>query len=214
MKKTTKLFILALVVTALVFTVSIEAFAYEVAEADNASESLDSGIANTEDTITEKTFFDTLFSAFESNAAEILSALAFLGSIIIMFCYKKGLTPIINDGLKALKSGIKSIGEKSETFNEHAIGVCDSIDSRLAHAEKLSEAVLKSAEEIEDQLCEIRKSGAENEKLKLILSAQIDMMYEIFMSAALPQYLKDSVGDRIGKMRSELGKEVQNESVV
>ena len=206
MKKATKILTLALVMAALVFALSIQAFAYEEGEA------VDAAVSN-ENAETEETFFDVLFSAVESNAAQILSALTFIGSLVVILCYKKGLLPIINDGLKALKSGIKAIGDRSESFNEHAIGLCDSIDTRLARAEKLSEAVLKSAEEIEQQLCDLKKSEAENEKLKTILSAQIDMMYEIFMSAELPQYLKDSVGERIGTMRSVLGKEAVNETL-
>ena len=206
MKKATKILTLALVMAALVFALSIQAFAYEEGEA------VDAAVSN-ENAEAEETFFDVLFSAVESNAAQILSALTFIGSLVVILCYKKGLLPIINDGLKALKSGIKAIGDRSESFNEHAIGLCDSIDTRLARAEKLSEAVLKSAEEIEQQLCDLKKSEAENEKLKTILSAQIDMMYEIFMSAELPQYLKDSVGERIGTMRSVLGKEAVNETL-
>jgi hypothetical protein len=124
-----------------------------------------------------------------------------------MLCYKKGLLPIVSDGLKALKSGIKAINEKSESFNEHAINLCDSIDGRLERAEKLSEAVLKSAESVEQELAQIHKSSAENEKIRIILCAQIDMLYEIFMTSSLPQYQKDAVGERVAKMREALAKD-------
>ena len=165
MKKTTKILAVTLTVALLLFTLSLGAFAYGDDENEvTVSDAADT--AFTEEGSDEQTLFDVLFSAFRENAPEILSALAFVGSVIIMLCYKKGLLPIINDGLKALKSGIKAIGEKSDSFNEHAVGLCDSIDTRLARAEKLSEAVLKSAEEIENELGEIQNIGAENEKIK------------------------------------------------
>ena len=129
-----------------------------------------------------------------------------------MLCYKKGLMPVVNDGLKALKSGVKAINEKSESFNEHAIGICESIDERLNRAEEMAEVMLKSTELVDKKLSELQSEGREREKLSIILSSQIDMLYEIFMSASLPQYLKDSVGEKIGEMKAALGKEANNES--
>ena len=38
------------------------------------------------------------------------------------------------------------------------------------------------------------------------LISQVDMLYAIFMSSALPQYQKDEVGARIKEMREELEK--------
>ena len=37
--------------------------------------------------------------------------------------------------------------------------------------------------------------------MKIILSAQIDMLYDIFMTSSLPQYQKDAVSKRIGEMK-------------
>lgn len=211
MNKPTKIFIIALT-AALCFAFALPAFAFSEPQADaEASALTDNDAAGNDGDSIEAGFFESLYSAFTANSSEILSALAFVGSLIIMLCYKKGLLPLITDGLKAIKSGIKAINEKSESFNEHAIGICDSIDGRLERAEKLTEAALKSAEAVEDEMAEIYKINGENEKLKIILSAQIDMLYEIFMSAALPQYLKDNVGEKIGAMKSALGKEAEND---
>lgn len=211
MKKATKILIAAIAVISLLLVCSTTVLAYDEGT-ETAEEVADTNaISKSEEGGSKKTFFEELFCAFEDSASEILSALAFVGSLIIMLAYKKGLLPIVNDGLKAIKSGIKAINERSESFNEHAIAVCESIDERLKCAENLAAAVLRSAESVESQLSEIMGANAENEKLKAVLNAQIDMLYEIFMSAALPQYLKDSVGERIGKMRAELGKEAVDE---
>ena len=205
MKKTTKILIAVLAVVSLMLSFSTVSFAYSEAtdsmtEEHGGVNAPASGATNN----SEKNFFEELFCAFEASASEILSALAFVGSLIIMLSYRKGLVPIVNDGLKAIKSGIKAINEKSESFNEHAIGICDSIDERLKRAEKLSEAVLKSAESVEDQLCEMQSTRDENETLKMILNAQIDMLYEVFMQSGLPQYSKDALGERVARMKKSL----------
>lgn len=211
MKKTTRILIIALMA---IISIAFSTTAYAYSENGDSNE-ITTEVAINEDAgeNSEPTFFESLFSAFEANASEVLSALAFVGSLIIMLCYKKGLLPIVNDGLKALKSGIKAVNEKSESFNEHAIGLCDSIDARLERAEKLTEAILKSTESVEEQIDLIEKRSNDNEKLKIILTAQIDMLYEIFMSASLPQYLKESVGEKISEMKSELTKEVKEDAL-
>lgn len=209
MKKRTKILIVALIsVISMSFIFSVSAFALST-ESDE-EQIITEVPRNAEET--NNSLIEDIVSAFESYVSEILSLLAFVGSLIIMLCYKKGLMPVVNDGLKALKSGVKAINEKSESFNEHAIGICESIDERLNRAEEMAEVMLKSTELVDKKLSELQSEGREREKLSIILSSQIDMLYEIFMSASLPQYLKDSVGEKIGEMKAALGKEANNES--
>ena len=40
--------------------------------------------------------------------------------------------------------------------------------------------------------------------MRLVIEGQIDMLYAIFMSSALPQYQKDEIGERIKLMREVL----------
>ena len=208
MKKGIKISAFALI-TILSLTFAFPSFASEEADTTETSEYTESAsLILEEDNKNEESLFEALFTSFEENASEILSALAFVGSLIIMLCYKRGLLPIVNDGIKAIKSGLKAINEKSESFNQHAVSLCESIDTRLERAEKLSEAALRSTEYVEEELALIKQNGDETKKLKIILGTQIDMLGEIFMSAALPQYLKDSVGEKIGEMKAALGKEV------
>ena len=37
--------------------------------------------------------------------------------------------------------------------------------------------------------------------MKALMSAQIDMLYDIFMTSSLPQYQKDAVNKRISEMK-------------
>ena len=43
------------------------------------------------------------------------------------------------------------------------------------------------------------------------MKAQVDMLYEIFMSSSLPQYQKDSVGEKISSMRKSLSEDGEND---
>lgn len=211
MKKIKIISFVMILAAALSFIFSVSTFAIaEEGEIDSTA----SPALNSTDEESDGNVFEGIVAALEDYASEILSALAFIGSVIIMLAYKKGLIPVINDGLRALKSGVKSINEKSDSFNEHAIAVCDGIDERLKRAEKLSEDLLKSNELVEKRLSELSSNAKERERLSIILASQIDMLYEIFMSAGLPQYLKDSVGEKISQMRSALGKEEKNDALV
>ena len=213
MKKAKRILIFALI-AAISLSFATPALASETDVLPEESTVITEGTPEASEALEGKnSFFEELLSALGDYSAEILSALAFVGSIIIMLCYKRGLLPIINDALKALKSGIKSVADKSDSFTEHALGVCDSIDERLKSATLLSEEVLKSAELTRSQLSELKSTEKSYENLKLILASQIDMLYEVFMSAALPQYLKDNVGEKIGEMKAALGKEESNETL-
>lgn len=213
MKKTIKILsFLIITVLALSFVFGVSAFA--LGEEETYTENNTETPVYEEENEEETPIFESIFNATEYYASEILSALAFVGSLIIMFCYKRGLMPIINDGLRALKNGVNTINEKSDNFNEHAISICDGIDARLSRAESMTESLLKSNELVEKRLSELQSESKDREKLAIILSSQIDMLYEIFMSASLPQYLKDNVGAKISEMKSALGKEVKNDTLV
>ena len=55
--------------------------------------------------------------------------------------------------------------------------------------------------------------GIKNEQnvTNSVLYAEIDMLYEIFMAASLPQYLKDNVGEKVRVMKAKLNSEAKNE---
>ena len=51
----------------------------------------------------------------------------------------------------------------------------------------------------------------EKKQLRLLADAQIDMLYNVFMSSALPQYQKDAVGERIAKMKEAIAENEREE---
>jgi hypothetical protein len=91
------------------------------AEADNSAH------APVDDAVSDEkeSFFKSLFEAFEDNLSQILSALAFIGSLIIMLCYKRGLVPLVKDALAAIGAGVKKLGEKTNEMNIEAGAVTE-----------------------------------------------------------------------------------------
>ena len=156
-------------------------------------------------------FFAALFSDIEAGLPQILSALAFLGSLIIMICYKRGFLPLVKDGIGALAAGVRSISEKTGELNVESTKITDKISSVLLDAQKLLLSMEGAVVELNSRLDSLEDEREERKKLTAVLSAEVDMLYEIFMSAALPQYLKDSVGERIAKMKAEISETPSNE---
>ena len=42
------------------------------------------------------------------------------------------------------------------------------------------------------------------EKVRIVILSQIDLLYDVFMSSALPQYQKELIGERVVKMKKEM----------
>ena len=78
----------------------------------------------------------------------------------------------------------------------------DALSDSIAEIKTVCECGRKAT--VNARLDALEDERDERKKLTAVLSAEVDMLYEIFMSAALPQYLKDSVGERIAKMKAEI----------
>lgn len=190
----------------------IPAFAYEGSESEttdiniSASDNSTIDTANIDKTIeeNEKTFLDSLYLALSENLSEILSVFTFAGSLILMIGYKKGFLPLLSDGLKALAGGVKSIGDKTETLSLDAEKLTENIQEKITLAEEVLLKMSTTLTALEEKLKTSEEINDERSKLKTVLTAEIDLLYEIFMAASLPQYLKDNVGERIALMKNEL----------
>ena len=146
---------------------------------------------------TEINIFEEIYSAAEANADKIFSILAFLGTLVVGVGYKSGLLPLLRDALSKLKSaidGVKADGEMSKAMTE----------SKMAEISNFVKESNEKLRGIEERLGNYEMSMEERESMRLILASQVDMLYAIFMSSALPQYQKDEIGIKIQEMREEL----------
>lgn len=174
-------------------------------EADGTAGGVGQNAAEDNDGTADESIFTAIYAAAGEYAGEILSALAFIGSIIIMICYKSGLLPIIKDGLVALMSGVKSLGEHSGN-----IASCtEDMKHKIAEECIRSEETLKNMQEalttIEKKLGDEAARTSEIADMKRALICEVNMISEVFMAAALPQYLKDRVGETVQNMKATLG---------
>ena len=148
--------------------------------------------------------FEEVYTLLEANADKIFSILAFVGTLVVGVGYKSGLLPLLRDALSKLKSsidGVKADGELNKALTESKMGeISAAIDGINAAIEKSNGELSR----IEWQFKNYEQLMAERESMRLILEGQIDMLYAIFMSSALPQYQKEEIGIKIQEMREEL----------
>jgi hypothetical protein len=153
---------------------------------------------------TEASIFDDIYDAVLTNADKILSALAFCGTVIVGFAYKKGLLPLLGKAMTAISrsvEGIKEDGIKSaQSTEERLTDIDDSIKEIRESASRTDTAI----SEIEEHLARYEAAITQYSAMKTVMSAQTDMLYSVFMSSALPQYQKEEVGERINAMKKEL----------
>lgn len=148
--------------------------------------------------------FEEIYAAMEANADKIFSILAFVGTIVVGVGYKSGLLPLLRDALSRLKGsidGVKADGEISKALTESKMNELGEELSEINIAIEKNAAELSRIQwqfESYEELCRQR------EAMRTILENQIDMLYAIFMSSALPQYQKDEIGIKIQRMREEL----------
>ena len=145
----------------------------------------------------DRNVFEEIYRELEHNADKIFSVLAFIGTLIVGLGYKSGLLPILRENLSRLKGTIdlvKADGEESKAKVEEKFT-------------ELTSAIQDITNEIKDMKggyeC-YKEMNRQRESLRLILEGQIDMLYAIFMTSALPQYQKDEVGEKINRMKEEL----------
>lgn len=158
----------------------------------------------TEETHDEE-FFPTLYAACLEHADDIFAALAFIGTLAVSIVCKKGLIPTISRATV----GIRDTLERGRVQNSDEYAKLQSSLEGLEGAIKTSAAEQKDmqacVEKLKKSVDSLTTDELEREKLKLILTSQVDMLYEIFMASAIPQYQKDAASARIHSMREELG---------
>ena len=159
--------------------------------------------------VIEENIFSTVYDEIALHASEILCAMTFAGSLILAFAYKKGLMPLVKGSLLSIGNAITKIKDDTTENAEKNAKLGESLEIGLenakitldALAEKISDLDLTLKEKLEYE----DKAKREKEEFKLILTSQIDMLYDIFMTSALPQYQKDAVGERVAKMKGAIG---------
>ena len=159
----------------------------------------------------EGNFFTVAYEEISAYASEILCGLTLAASLILAFAYKKGLLPLVQSALVSIGNAVTKIGDSAKKSEEQTALLEENIGSSIKNAKDmigaLTEKISSLDNAVNERLVMDEKARGEYEKLRFIIEGQIDMLYDIFMSSALPQYQKDAVGERIGKMKGMVAKD-------
>ena len=154
--------------------------------------------------------FGKIYSELSGYAGEILCAMTFVGSLALAIAYKRGLLPIVRGSLLTIGNAVSKMKDSVSENAEKGEVLGKSIEGGLESAKAVLDSLAVKIGDLEStlakQLTSENEAAKEKEALKLVLISQIDMLRDIFMSASLPQYQKDAIGERIAKMKEALGK--------
>ena len=172
------------------------------ASATSDSEAADEVTGESAPTETENTnVFEELYAAASEFSGEIASALAFLGSLIVALAYKRGLMPAVKNGIGAIGGAVSQLKDSTESYSKHQDELLTEFSERLCRAEEVLERFGQGIDEIAEKTEDGKSAAEDRASMKALMSAQIDMLYDIFMTSSLPQYQKDAVNKRIGEMK-------------
>lgn len=163
------------------------------------------GEAEKEEPLLEENVFKALYDFFMENADKIFSCLAFIGALILSFAYKKGLFPFVEKALSSLTGVVKSLREESEKGAAESNAFMEKISEKLALTENILSDAKTKISELEEKLSEAMATNDKTEEFRAVMLAEVEMIYNIFISSSLPQYQKDKVGEAYARMKQALG---------
>ena len=146
----------------------------------------------TREEASDATLGGAISDLLREHSAPILSAATFLLTLFISLLFKRRAVPALLESLTAI------LGKSREAVNAMAEGQereQAELAAILARAEALLAEVSNVAEAAEAAADTVRKSRDREEALTLILGEQSALLYELLMSANLPQYQKDKIGE-------------------
>ncbi len=194
-------FLLSLLLAVTLLGAALPAAAAEASGSDLTSPAGDilpseegDGAAKDKETATP---LSALFADFLSeNAATLLSGATFALTMLATLVFRKKIVP----GLLEALSGL--LGKSRETIDaieEGRVTERAEIDRLLSRAEEMLDAAKEAATKAETAAEGLLARGTVDAEVRLILGEQEALLYELLMSANLPQYEKE----RIGKAHAE-----------
>ena len=211
MKRTLKAFVAAIIFTLIISSSLIVSYAdHSEAVINDSDIGLTGGQEQTDEIVDEvgENVFTTIFNQLKSYATEIFCGMTFIGSLILAYAYKKGLIPLIEKTLVSISGAVAKIKERTESGAIATEELGASLSEKLEKSEMIVNSMIDKIGEMNKELAEIKTSELERtdscKELSIIVETQIDMLYDIFMTSALPQYQKDAVGEKVAKMKETL----------
>ena len=162
-------------------------------------------------TETDENAFISLYDFTTENLDKILSALAFTASLILVFAYRRGLIPIVNTALAAIKKNTENLSATSSDALVSTEKSLELLTEKFASVMNTAETISASVDSIFERLDFLEAETETAKTLRSVMLSQVDMLYEIFMNSSLPQYSKDAIGERIADMKKSIGSGKEDE---
>lgn len=145
--------------------------------------------------------FEAFYALVMEHLSEILSLCAFAASLVCAAVYKSGLLPLIERSLNAIGSTTQKIRESAELGEDKRRADIEALSEKLSEVEaslgKLTEDLYECTERMEEKSI----TAARERRMEALITGELEMLYDIFMSSALPEYEKTRVGERVAKMK-------------
>ncbi len=155
----------------------------------------------------KKNGFTELYNLAMSHLSEILSFAAFIGSLLCAIIYKSGLLPMVDRGLVSLKNVTQKIKESTDRAEYESRESLDNIAGKILTLEGALDGIQTALLSLNERMESISGKEAYQAKIDTLLEGELDMLYDIFMSSALPEYEKARVGERVSRLKKELENE-------
>ena len=170
---------------------------------EKTTSSTEADLSDNDPSGTRRNVFEEIFNWFKEYSGDIFSALAFIVGLAVAFFYKRGLVPGISRVGASIKSSVDASLEGNERLSKEATLAREQSNERL---DTLLEKLSRLGFELDTMKEQLDLTGALEERARLqeVLLMEIDMLYTVFTTSSLPEYMKEELSRRVGAMRKEL----------
>jgi hypothetical protein len=148
--------------------------------------------------------FSRIYEFINENSDKLLSLCSFIGTLVIALLYKNGFIP-------GLKRATASVSEALNRIKEESERIAKGTQSNDVALEKLLDQTQKQIKAIEAMCDNPDRESLESERrvIRALMSEEVELLGDIFMSSSLPDYKKEEVGVRLNKLRETIKNEEQ-----
>lgn len=171
------------------------------APGDRDSATGDHSTAAQDSSAAEVTVAGAIAAFLRAESAGLLSGATLLLTLIISLSFRKRIIPSLLDALSTLigksREAVGAITEGHEAEHAELLSLLERVEEMLSEA-RAATAAAESAAAI------LAVDSKAKTLLEQTLSEQSDLLYELLMSANLPQYQKDRIGAQHARVRAAL----------
>ena len=148
--------------------------------------------------------FSQIYEYLSHYAGDIFGALSFAVSLILSFLYKRELLPSISKSGERTEREVKKLEELTTRRLEDLAHENGELTKSLLELRRAFDERAEEAAEALGKIKSVDELNAQKETAKLILSSQVELLYDVFMSSSLPQYQKEKIGNEVARMKEKL----------